>query len=90
MNQIYLLAWMDEYDGKRHAFFEVSNAFRYCNQNSVAIFVQGEDYSLTVYCDHIHGKDTLTSDELLLVATAYLGNLYEIQTGNPISEENGA
>lgn len=73
----YLLAWAGDHDGKAHAYFECSTARLFRKQGVVSAGVVRGKQRVIAFCDHIHGDDYLSKDELRLVAACWLDENYE-------------
>jgi len=73
----YLLAWSAEHEGIPSAFFEESTQRMCTAQGVVKAGVQRGDLRVVAFCDHIHGDDYLTKDELRLVAACWLDDNYD-------------
>lgn len=72
----YLLAFVHETGNDRKMFFEMSTARLYRQQGQVVAGVNRGEHTVVVFCDHIHGDDTMSTEELLQVALCYLEGEY--------------
>ncbi len=68
----FLLAFVQECGNERKFQFQQSTSRIFRTQSVTHAGIKRGDHSVIAFCDHIHGDDYLTHEELLAISLCYL------------------